>query len=228
MKYFKFFCLGVLLIVLGEINGQDEMNLSADNLFNLGNAAYNNEHFDQAIFYYEQARFLDPSGKDIAVNLQLANENLSTDIIEIEPFFLAEWWNGICNLMLPGGWKIISIAFLICLLMLVYFHYFKNKVESKNLFYSSSGVLIAFFIIAVLAGNTRTNQIFNSPFAIVFGEDQSLYVGPDLVSEKIKDITGGNKLRILDEDDVWYKVSAMDSEQGWIKKENVRLIRIGK
>lgn len=228
MKYFNCFCVGILLFAMGEINGQNEMNLSADSLFNLGNAAFNNEQFDQAIFYYEQARLLDPRGKDIAVNLQLANEKLSTDIIEIEPFFLAEWWSGISNLMLPGGWKIVSIVFLVCLLLLIYFHFFKNKIENKTLFQAISGGLIVLFIISILAGNTRTNQIFNSPFAIVFGGDQSLNLGPDIVSEEIKDVTGGNKLKILDEDGLWYKVSAMDSEQGWIKKENVRLIKLDK
>jgi uncharacterized protein YgiM (DUF1202 family) len=59
----------------------------------------------------------------------------------------------------------------------------------------------------------------------VFGEDQSLYEGPDTVSEEVKKLTGGNKVKILDEDGEWYKVSAVDSEQGWIKKQNVKLIK---
>ncbi len=225
MKYFSFLIFGLLLLKGGEVNGQNEGILSADSLYNLGNAAYSDGQFDNAIFYYEKAKLLDPGGKDITTNLQLANEQLSTDIIEIEPFFLAAWWKSICDFLLPGGWKIVSVLFLIGLLVLTYFYFFKNKPEDKNLFYSLLGILVALFLITILAGNTRTNQIYNSPFAIVFGKDHSLYLGPDEVSEQVKQVTGGNKLRILDEDGEWYKVSALDSEQGWIKKEHVKLIK---
>ncbi len=225
MRYFSFIVFGLLIFGAIESHGQNEMNLSADSLYNLGNLAYGNEQFDDAIFHYEKAKLLDPGANDISTNLQLANERLSTDIIEIEPFFLATWWNSLCGIMLPGGWKIVSVLSLIGLLLLFYLYFFKNKPDKKNMFYGILGALLIFFLVTILAGNTRANQIFNSPYAIVFGGEQSLYLGPDLVSEKVKQITGGNKLKILDEDGEWYKVSAMDSEQGWIKKENVKHLK---
>jgi len=220
-----FAVFGLFFILIGEALGQDVEILSSDRLFNLGNEAYENDKFDDAIYYYEKARLLDPMGLDITTNLQLANERLSTDIIELEPFFLASWWNKFNGLFLPGGWKILSVVCLIALLFLTYFYFFRNKPKKKNLFYLLTGILIILFLLSVLAGKARVHQIYNSPFAIVTGGDQSLYLGPDVVSEQVKEITGGNKLRILDGIEDWYKVSAMDSEQGWIKKENVRLIK---
>ena len=225
MKHIKYFCIGIVIICFGELKGQNDLMLSADSLYNSGNVAFNTDQFDQAIFYYEKARLLNPNANDISINLQLANEKLSTDIIEIKPFFLAVWWGAFSNLMLPCGWKFLSIMILISLLFLVYKHFFNFWIASKNHFFSILSILILMFLFSVLAGNKRENQIYNSPFAIVFGGDQFLQMGPDIVSEQVKQITGGNKLKILDEDGEWYKVSTMDSEQGWIKKHNLKLIK---
>jgi len=226
MKYIKIVLFEVLflLIVSGPITGQDQPIYSADSLYNLGNKAYAEDQLDLAIFYYEKAKLLDPFARDIAVNLQLANEQLSTDIIELEPFFLATWWERISGLMLPGGWKVLSILLLVSILVLTFFYFFKGKPAQVNHYYSIVGVLIFLFIFSILAGQSRSNRIFNSPHAIIFGNDQSLYLGPDTVSEKVKQVTGGNKLKILDADGEWFKVAAMDSEQGWIKKDAVRRV----
>ena len=224
MKNIILVILGIFLFQSVTANGQDEAIISAGQLYNLGNQAYNEEAFDDAIYYYEKAMLLDPGSKDIATNLQLANEQLSTDIIEIEPFFLASWWNGLSGMFLPGGWKIVSIICLIGLLSLVFFYFFKERPSDKNHFYAILGIGLLLFLVTIFAGQTRTNQIYNSPYVIVFGGNQALYQAPDPISEEVKDITGGNKLRILDEFEGWYKVAAMDSEQGWIKKEKVRAI----
>ena len=214
-----------LIFILIEVQGQNEEILSPDRLFNMGNEAYESDQFDDAIYYYEKAKLLDPLSEDIATNLTLANERLSTDIIELDPFFLASWWSTFNGVLLPGGWKILSVLCLLALLCVVYLYFFKNKPRQRTIFYLVGGTLLFLFALSLLAGNSRVNQIYNSPYAIVVGEDQSLFIGPDEISEKVKDITGGNKLKIIDAIEDWYKVSAMDSEQGWIKQSNVRLIK---
>ncbi|MDF1698135.1 MAG: SH3 domain-containing protein [Saprospiraceae bacterium] len=225
MNHIKYIWFSFFLCLLGTTDAQSEFQFSADSLFNLGNKAYASEEYDQAIYFYEKARLLEPNSKDIAINLQLASENLTTDIIRIEPFFLSSWWSTLSNMMLPGSWKMVSLVLMISLLTLVYFYSFKKMAISRNTFYGLVATLLVCVILSILAGNSRYNRIFNSPIAIVFGDEQSLYMGPDQVSEKIKVITGGDRLRILDEVDSWYKVSAMDSEQGWILKSNVKQIK---
>ncbi|MEE9374459.1 MAG: SH3 domain-containing protein, partial [Saprospiraceae bacterium] len=85
---------------------------------------------------------------------------------------------------------------------------------------------LGLLLLSVFAGNSRQHKIENINFAIVFGGDQSLYQGPDIVSDKIKEVTGGIKVKILDYSQEWYKVATMDSEQGWIKKANVKLLQL--
>lgn len=224
MKYLDFAFLIVLFFSACSLSGQNGLILSADSLYNLGNQSFNQDDFDNAIYYYEQARLIDPFGEDIRINLKLANENLSTEIIELEPFFLARWWKNVSDIFLPGYWKLMSIFLMTLLLGLVYIYFFKNKPEKQSSFYILLIGILFLFLISILAGNKRYNSIFNSPYAIVIGEDQPLFEGPDTVSEEVKQLTGGNKLRILDEDNDWYKVSALDNEHGWIKKEKVQLL----
>ena len=225
MKYLKYLFIGVLQLFYINSYSQNEVIISPDSLYNLGNVAFNQEQYDEAIFYYEKAKLLEPLAEDISINLQLANEKLSTDIIELEPFFIARWWNKFTDLMLPGSWKLTSILLLLGAIVLLYLNYIRNKIKRQFYFLTMIGLILMLFLISVFAGMTRSNHIFNSPIAIVFGGDQPLYVGPDTVSEEVKTLTGGNKLKILDEDGDWYKVSAMDNEQGWIKKHNVKLIK---
>ena len=203
---------------------QESMSFSADNYFNQGNAAYNKEQFGEAVYLYEKALLLDPHSSDIKVNLNLAVERLDTDIIELEPFFLAEWWRGISNLFLPGTWKILSVVFLILLLGLVFMHLFRSFLSRKSA-YSLSGVLAVLMLVFILAGSTRTTSIFESKYAILNAEVESLHEGPDSVSEKVKPVVAGVKVKILDSNGEWYKVATMDSEQGWVLKSQVSLLK---
>ena len=225
MKGFEVLVLVFFLLSAGIASGQGASVYSADSLFNLGNKAYSDDNLDDAIFYYEKAKLLDPLAEDISINLQLANEQLSTDIIDLDPFFLASWWKNFTGIMLPGSWKIFSVFNLLGVLVLVFFYFFKEVDLIERYFWIGCSALVLTFLISIFAGNARSNQIFDSPHAIIFGSDQSLFLGPDEVSEEVKEVTGGNKVRILDEDGNWYKVATMDSEQGWIKKDNVKRIR---
>jgi len=203
---------------------QESENFSADRYFNQGNEAFNNNQFGEAIYHYEKALLLDPNAEDIQVNLKLAVERLDADIIELEPFFLAHWWQSISNTFLPGTWKILSIALLILLLAIVYMHLFRNKLSSNHA-YSLVGILFFLIVVFILAGNTRSDSIFENKHAILYGNVKSLLEGPDTVSEEVKSVVSGVKVKVLDANAEWFKVATMDSEQGWVLKSQVRMLK---
>ena len=206
---------------------QNTMEFSADNYFNMGNEAYNNNQFGEAVYQYEKALLLDPNSQDILVNLNLAVERLDADIIELDPFFLSDWWRRLSNTFLPGTWKILSIVFLFGLVALTFVFLFKDKLASKFVF-SLGGGLIFLILISILAGNTRSDAIFNNKYGILSGKAETLFEGPDSVSEKIKPVVSGVKVKILDSNADWYKIATMDSEQGWVLKSDVRLLKFSK
>ncbi|MFT6333647.1 MAG: tetratricopeptide (TPR) repeat protein [Saprospiraceae bacterium] len=208
-------------------NSQNVNDFSADNYFNAGNEAYNNKQFGEAVYQFEKALLLDPNSQDILINLNLAAERLDADIIALDPFFLASWWRSLSDVFLPGTWKMGSIILLIGLLILVFMHLFKNKLTSK-LAYSLGSGLIFLILISILTGVTRAHSIFNNDYAILSGKVDSLLEGPDSVSEKIKPVVSGVKVKILDSNAQWYRVATMDSEQGWVLKSEVRLLKFAK
>lgn len=219
---FKFI---VLFIVFSfSIQAEGVGVISADEYFNKGNEAYNNGQFGDAVYHFEKALILDPYAGDIKVNLQLAVERLDADIVELDPFFLAEWWSGMANLFLPGTWKLLSVILFFLLLGLLFIHFFKDY-ENRKLIYFSGSLLLFLVFITILAGTFRENSIYQNQYAIIFEGTDSILQGPDSVSEKIKPVVSGVKVRILDSNEDWYKVATMDSEQGWVKKENVRLLK---
>lgn len=220
-KIFLFLWMTFLCV---SLISQDAEILSADLLYNQGNTAFNEERFGDAVYHYEKALILDPGSNDILVNLELSKERLEADIVELDSFFLAKWWNGLSNTFMPGTWKILSVLILLGLLGLIYLWFFRNRDWSSTKVFSGLGALSFLLLLTILAGSTRSNMIYSNPFAVLGGDAQSLYQGPDLVSEKIKPVVNGVKVKVLDSSGEWYKVSTMDSEQGWIEKKNVRLL----
>jgi len=211
-----FLFLGTLIPVFGQ-----EDIISADVLYNKGTEAYSKNDFGTAVYYFEKAKLLDPFSNDLKINLKLSQERIESDIVELDGFFLSHWWKGFSNVLLPGGWKMLSILLLLGFLGLLYFQWLKEPILSRNRFFALLSFLFVFFLLSLFAGNTRYNDIFNNEFGIVNEKGNHLLEGPDVVSEKVKEITHGVKVKIIDSSGAWFKVAAMDSEQGWIKKEEL-------
>lgn len=217
----------LFVVCFFSAQGENEDQFSADAYYNQGNAAYNNGEFGEAVYQYEKALLLDPFASDILLNLDLAKERLDADIVELDPFFLAEWWQALTDLFLPGIWKILSLLFFFAFLFLLFHYFFKNKFESKMIYSVGSFLLFAAFLSS-LAGRSRSLDIFENKYAIVSVESDALLEGPDPVSEEIKNVVNGIKVKILDSNSDWHKVATMDSEQGWIEKNKVRYVKFEK
>ena len=116
------------------------------------------------------------------------------------------------------------LFFLLLLVTFMYYYWFKDHEWSKTKMYTTVGTLSFLVFLTILSGASRSDNIFNNPFAIVNEQGKFLFLAPDKVSEKVKPVSSGVKLKIIDENSEWYKVAAMNSEQGWIQKSEVRLL----
>ena len=99
----------------------------------------------------------------------------------------------------------------------------KNLPKSK--IYLVIGALTFLFLLSIFSGISRSNSIFKNEHAVIFNEADALHQAPDPISKKTKPVVSGVKVKILDQSGAWYKVSTMDSEQGWVLKNNVRLLK---
>ncbi len=199
--------------------------ISPDLYYNMGNKAFEEGKYDQAIYNYELAKLLEPHSRDIQNNLKVAVEKLPVDIVELKPFFLYRWWTSFAGWMLPGYWKILTVLFSFLGLYALYRWMLRSEGNpQKWKVWTWATTLLA--ILTISAGTFRERQIFENPYGIVMGGDTDLHLGPDQVSEKILKVTGGVKVKILDRSRDWYKVSTLDKTHGWIPVEKVKRIQI--
>ena len=198
--------------------------MSATTLYNQGVQAFESEKYGDAVYNFEKFLLLEPRNESTLINLELSKERLDTDIVELDQFFLAEWWQGLFNTFSPGVWKMLSIALIFLLLALTYLFLFRTESISKVRYWSLTCVGTLILLVMILAGNARVDSIFDNKYAIANSSAKSLYRGPDTVSEEVKGLVDGVKLEILDADVDWYKVATLNKEQGWIQKSNVRLL----
>ena len=92
----------------------------AELLYNLGNAWYRAGDRGKAILNYERALRLQPGDQATLDNLALVREELTDEVIELEPFFLYRWWRFLLYLFSATSWTIMG---LIVLWMALYFGY---------------------------------------------------------------------------------------------------------
>ncbi len=220
----RYFYTAMFSLIALVIFAQENSEISADLYFNEGNKAYSDGNYGDAVFHYERALLIEPRSEDINVNLKLAVENLETDIVELDPFFLSEWWQGLVDTFLPGTWKLVSILLLILLLFIAYIYLFKSLLKKEQT-YALGGIIFICCLVSILAGYNRSTNIYNSEYGIVTGDAKFLHEGPDPVSDDVKSVVSGVKVKVLDSNGDWYKVKAMDSEQGWILKKQVKMLR---
>jgi len=223
MKKISLLIYSILIHLTLCAQGDSEL-MSATNLYNQGVQSFESEKYGDAVYFFEKSLLLDPRDEATAINLELSKERLDTDIVELDQFFLMDWWQGCYNTLSPGTWKILSLMLLVGLLAVTYVFLFRSGVISRVKYWVLVSVISLLFLIAILAGNSRVDSIFNNRYAIADASAQALYRGPDQVSEQIKPLVDGVKLEILDQDGDWYKVATLNKEQGWIPKADVRLL----
>ena len=218
------FTFSIILVLIALATKAQETD--ASKLYNEAIIAYKQDDMGTAVYNLELAQLIKPYDQEIAHNLRLAKAKVAVDVVELDGFFLSEWLHGAAGSLSPGTWKYITILLLIAILFLMYSKLIKDK-QGKLFSWATISILGLLVVISVLLGSTRERQLHQGKYAIVMSpESNSLKEGPDEVSEDIKPVSPGVKLEIIDESQDWYKVLAMDKEQGWIEMSAVQIISL--
>jgi len=185
--------------------------------FNLGNAYYKNKNLGKAMLNYEKAKLLKPNFSDLQHNMDITENRLKDNISPVRPFFLAEWWQSIYNLMLPRTWAVLGIFWLLAAVGGIGFWLLSTTRQQKQLgFYG--GISIGILgIIFLLAGLSRHQAMTNSNAAIVVAKQTAFKDGADIDSNTMMNLHEGAKVFLIENIGDWYKVRLNDGEIGWLK-----------
>lgn len=193
-----------------------EQDLKSPELFlNLGNAYFQQSKYAQAILAYERGLKLSPSDNAILENLETANNQLDSEILEVPPFILVRWWRSFSNIFSTTLWAVVQILLLVLIAFMVGRYFLKTDLPTKRKSLKTAFLVVPFLALSFLAGITKDN-ITKDETAVIMTET-ALTDGPDARSGEINKLYPGNTVFILDQIGEWYKVRLANQSIGWIE-----------
>lgn len=196
--------------------------ISSELYYNLGNTYFRLNDYPNCILYYERALRLEPNNNNINNNLKVVKSRLKGDTYVLSEFFLFSFWKDVANLFMPKIWIIINVLLflLTCVSFIFYYYTIDKKVLSFYIFLGLSFLFINSFSLGI----TRQRLLNDRSYAIVFFDNVQGKDSPDSKLNSKYSFYKGQKLKIIDEMDSWYKIRIEDGKEMWGEKCNFVII----
>ena len=156
----------------------------------MGNCLYQMDSLAPAILCYERALKLNPRFDKARQNLHLVGSRIDNPIIAIDEFFLLKWIRNTSAIMPPMLWG----AFLILLVWAIAWLYIlqvRKRLQVKLRY----KVITALFVLIVAGlGYISYYELTRNDLAVLM-KDTQLHVAPDPVSQVVRPLEGGEKMR---------------------------------
>jgi tetratricopeptide (TPR) repeat protein len=190
---------------------------SADVYFNLGNAYFKTNNIGLAILNYERAKTLDPDDEDILTNLKLANQRTEDKIEEAPQLFLAQWKNGITDILNEKEWSLFMISCIICSLLFFSLYVFVSGKGLKQLGFFSGSVFMIIAVFSFFMARNKYSSTVNSNSAVITSASVTITGSPSEKGTKLFILHEGTKIEIIEKDRDWAEIKIANGNVGWIK-----------
>ena len=185
--------------------------------YNLGNCAYSQQNYAQAMAWYEQANRLAPSDTDIIQNLNFVRHKIGYEAIFSEKGPLQLLIN-VRDHLRPDQWLSFSLILMAALVLL--FCVEKIKMKKWNML---KFTFLALMLLSLFAWQSQYVTRYKNQFHAAVISDSQLYRLP---STDVADSTGvkagyGRIVTIL-EVRPSYCLIKLDKAVGWIKKDHLQ------
>tara|TARA_B100001996_G_scaffold368151_1_gene340399 strand:- start:89 stop:883 length:795 start_codon:yes stop_codon:yes gene_type:complete len=197
---------------------------SSEVYFNMANSFYKIGSIAESIFYYEKAKQLSPNDKDILNNIRFAN-NMTIDLIEelpksqlnlikiqVKDFFNIEQWTKITILL---SWFSVILFGL---------YIWKNRPQTKRLFFILGLFFFLSFLSSFLIGNSKNNESEKIKFAIIFDKKINIQEEPNYRSDEVFNLHEGTKVMVLESLDNWGKIRIQNGSEGWTELKGLKFL----
>ena len=203
--------------------------VSVELYYNLGNAYFKNHDIKSAILYYEKAKLLNPSDKDIEYNLELARSYTVDKIESMNEVFFITWLKWVRDLMSATNWAWVSICTFLFALGAFLLYLLSGRLTLRKLGFTLGVVVFLFSVISFFMGyQLRSAQTAHNT-AIIFTPTVTVRSTPAESGNTLFVLHEGAKVAILDEmTDLskveWCEIRIADGNRGWIKKMDLEKI----
>ena len=197
---------------------------SASLFYNLGNAYFKIGNISAAILNYEKAKKIDPTDKDVAYNLKLANTRVVDEIESIPDFFFVEWYHNLIKTHSSDFWA-YGFSGLFLLAMLSFFLYFFLHSRSlKKGFFLITIILLIFSASTYFMASSKYTLENLQREGIIFVENIYIKSAPSESSQDVFILHEGTKVKIIEEVEGWNEIILTDGKRGWTEIKNLREI----
>lgn len=184
--------------------------------YNLGNCYYRTKDYAQAVCAYQQSLRLQPSDKDAAFNLQLAQSKLPDQFNEPDQMLFGIWARSIMLSLSASAWGYGAILLLIMTFACIYL-FQKGSVIAVSKCAFSGGILFAIMCIVCLTfAYFESNNAFPQQQSVTM-QATTAYDSPSATAKNLRDLHEGVILNIkLQQADGWQQVELPDGTEAWI------------
>ena len=198
--------------------------VSPELYYNLGNAYYKSGEVGKSILNYERALRLRPTYDDAKTNLEMAQLKVVDNVVQIPPFFVMRWIDGLMKLLTSNQWLVLSLFFwTLTLTSILFFIFGKTLTYRKASFY----VAIVFIGLSVFSGlfsGIRKYQMVNHNEAIILSGAVNIKSSPDKSGTDLFLLHEGTKVKIKSTLDKWVEVVIGNGNVGWIESNCIERI----
>ncbi|HEV2331260.1 MAG TPA: tetratricopeptide repeat protein [Verrucomicrobiae bacterium] len=190
--------------------------VSANLLFNAGNAQFKSGNLGRAIAAYRRAALLAPRDADIRANLDFARNQVQGTT------WRQTWWEGWLAALSLNEWTAIAaIAFWLAFLLLAAMQL--RPAWKQFLRGPARGLAVAAVFFCIGLGAAATTHFSNS-VAVVVLPDAVTRSGPFDDAQNAFAVHDGAELAVLDQRNGWVQVSDGSGRSGWMKSTQVEVL----
>lgn len=201
---------------------KNENTISSDLYYNIGNTYFRLSDYANSRLYFERALKLEPENKSIQNNLKVVKARLKGDTYMLSNFLLFDLWKSLYNSFMPKTWITLTISlFLLSGICFIIYYY---AIDRKVLFFYTFLSLSLLSVLSFSLGISRQNYLNDNSYAIVFDDNVQ---GKDSIDSKIDSglsFYKGQKVKIIDDLDAWYKLRLEDGKEVWGMKKHFVII----
>lgn len=223
-KGLQIFVLFVLLFAWPGVfanNKKTETILTEEDLCLRAEVYFKNKDYANSILYYEKALKLSPNNKDIKLNINIVRARLMGDCYVMSDILFVRVFKYISGTISLVGWAILTIILLSFTGIAFCFYGFSHK---KVLWFYLSLFAFIFFILAFCLGITRQQIQNNTDYAIIMNADTKVKTFKHNDSKDVLTLYKGQKIKIINEEKLWLKVSTEDKREGYINNKGYKRI----
>ena len=196
---------------------------SSELLYNLGNAYYRLENFENAVWAYEQCLIIDPNNNDAIFNLDIVRLKLKDSFNYPDSPLSVKLYFKMINLFPYFIWvKILLLSVLLfCILNTA------SKIMELYKFEKYKLLFIYPFMLLVIISFHSIYINYSISKGIILN-DLIVMSEPNDYSTQLFNIHKGLKVDIIKISNDWLEITLPDGKSGWVKNNNIRNLNLNK